>query len=69
MPHTIISPEGHREPIMPSDALFELTHDLLTLFHKYGPEWTRLAFKVNRFPDANWRYECDFDYDASPRPA
>ena len=62
MPHTIASLEGHREPIMPSDELTDLTFRLLALFREYGRGWKRLRFEVIVQPDGNWRYQCEFEY-------
>src|SRR5947209_3691382 len=46
MPHEIASLEGHREPITPSDTLFQLTHQLLMLFQEFNQPWKQVTYEV-----------------------
>lgn len=62
MPHTISSPEGHREAIMANEELFGLTYKLLCLFREYGKAWKTIRFEVWQLPEENWRFRCDFTY-------
>lgn len=63
MGHTIVSPEGNRQPIMPSDELMQSTYELLTLFRQYGREWKRMTFTLELRPEGEWHYVCHFVYD------
>src|SRR5258708_6706010 len=67
MPHEFRSPEGHSEPIMPSDDLFTMTRQLLLLFEEFGQPWTKLRYSVSSIPDGNWRWQCEFTYGDSKR--
>ena len=63
MTHEISSPEGHKEPITPSDELSDLTYSLLKLFEEFGPAWKQLTFKVTMQSDGGWRFQSDFQYE------
>src|SRR3954469_14923524 len=60
MPHEIRSPEGHREPITPSDTLFDLTRQLFQLFQESGQPWKQVLYEASLDPDGNWKWKCAF---------
>jgi hypothetical protein len=64
MTHSIRSPEGHREPIVPSDELFDMTHSLLKFFEEFGQPWTRMTFSVKALPEEGWSFSSELEYDA-----
>lgn len=42
MLHETRSPEGHREPITPSEELFDLTRQLSQFFQEFGQPWKQV---------------------------
>ena len=60
--HEISSPEGHKEPVTPSEELFDLTHRLGLLFRRHGKQWKRATYRANAGRDETWRYTVDFEY-------
>ncbi len=60
--HVISSPEGHREPIMPSDRLFELTYELGQLFRRYSRHWTAAKYTVQWQEGEIWNSKANFTY-------
>jgi hypothetical protein len=65
MPHEIGSPEGHREPITPSDRLLDLTRQLFRLFQEYGQPWDQLVYKVSLDAEGDRNWQCTFRHIAS----
>lgn len=63
MPHDIRSPEGHREPITPSDELFDLTRQLFQLFQEFGQPWKQVLYEASLDSDGNWKWKCAFTYE------
>lgn len=62
MTHEIVSPDAaHREPVVASDKLFEMTRSLLALFEEFSSPWVRMTFFVNASNDGGWRFRCDFE--------
>jgi len=62
MLHEIASPDGHREPIMPSDTLFELTFDLLSAFRDTGKPGKQMTFDLRELLNGDWNVNCRFEY-------
>ena len=60
--HVISSPEGHKAPIMPSEALFDATHRLGLLFERHGRRWRAVTYRVDLEDDGELRYVADFSY-------
>jgi hypothetical protein len=60
--HEIYSPDGHREPVEPSEELFRATRELGLLFQKHGHHWRRVKYTVNQQQDGSWRYSAAFEY-------
>jgi hypothetical protein len=60
--HSISSPEGHREVVMPGDDLFARTHALDTLFRQYGAEWLVAEYVVSANPAGVWSWDVSFTY-------
>src|SRR4051812_31148930 len=63
MPHQISNPEGHREPITPSDQLFALTRQLLQLCQEFGQPWKQVLYEASLDPNGDWKWECSFTYE------
>jgi hypothetical protein len=61
MPHTIVSPEGLRDIVVPTDELLAATYDLLQVFRKHGAEWRRLVLEISD-DDGAWRFVAHYDY-------
>ncbi len=60
--HQIISLEGYRGVVRPSDALYDATYKLWLLFKKYGRGWRKATYRVNVEKDGSIRYTVDFGY-------
>jgi hypothetical protein len=60
--HVITSPEGHLEPIVPSEKLFDATHRLGLLFRKHGRHWRRAFYRVDIREDGTSTYVATFEY-------
>lgn len=60
--HVITSPEGHREPVTPSDALFDLTYRLGALFKKHGRHWKTVTYRIEVPEDGPATYVANFRY-------
>ena len=60
--HVISSPEGYKEPVLPSEELFDATFRLGELFARHGRRWRRALYRVDREASDNWRYVVDFEY-------
>jgi hypothetical protein len=63
IPHEISSPEGHREPITPSDQLFAATRQLFLLFQEFGQSWKQVIYEASLDRDGNWKWKCVFTYE------
>lgn len=60
--HVISSPEGHKEPIVPSEALQAATYELGRLFQRHGKHWKVVRYGVYMLGGGSWKYEVDFEY-------
>lgn len=60
--HVISSPEAHRDPVVPSDELFDLTRRLRELFSRYGRPWTTVTYRVDVREDGTFSYVAQFEY-------
>lgn len=64
--HSISSPDGHRDVVIPTDELFAATRSLVMLFREYGTMWKRATYTV-RLDDAEaWQFTATFEY-SSPK--
>jgi hypothetical protein len=60
--HEISSPEGHGEPVAPSERLMELTRELGERFAREGRRFSRLVAELAEKDDGNWRFRFDYSY-------
>ena len=60
--HVILSPEGHKDLIYPSEKIFAATHQLGLLFRRYGRRWRKAKYEVRLQDDGTWKYIVDFEY-------
>ena len=60
--HMPRSPDGHREMIMPSDTLFDLTFKLFSLFRDAGTPWRQMKFDLRELLNGDWNFNCRFEY-------
>lgn len=58
--HSISNPDGHRDLVEPSDAIYAATWELQELFRKYGGSWTRVTYRVS-IEDDGIEYRVNFD--------
>ncbi len=58
--HSIYSPDGHRDFVEPSDAIYSATWDLQELFRKYGGSWTQVTYRVS-IEDDGIGYKVNFE--------
>ena len=59
--HVIRSPEGHRDYVDPSDALFDATYQLAELFRRYGHLWKKVRYEV-QVDEEGLDYDVEFEY-------
>lgn len=60
--HVISSPDGHRDAVIPSEALFEATYRLSQLFAGRGRAWERVSYVARQLADGSWSYQASFHY-------
>ena len=60
--HVIFSPEGHGEPVVPSETLFDATHRLGALFASFGRHWRKATYRIDVLEDGSAKYEVHFEY-------
>ena len=60
--HLITSPEGHREIVQATDAIFAASFRLSDLFASFDKPWKRVVFTVVQAADGHWRYTADYEY-------
>jgi len=60
--HVISSPEGHKEPIDPSEALHRATYRLGELFRQHGRRWKSARYEVRLQQGGTWKYTVNFVY-------
>lgn len=58
--HSISNPDGHRDLVEPSDAIYAATWELQELFRKYGGSWTRVTYRVS-IEDDGIEYRVNFE--------
>jgi hypothetical protein len=66
--HTISSPDGHPELVLPSEKLLERTRELDLLFRRHGARWTTVEYLVTTEEDS-WSWKVAFTYDKAGRAA
>ena|SRR5829696_263611 len=62
MTHEIASPDGHRDIVMPSDTLFDLTFKLFSLFRDAGTPWKQMTLDLRELLNGDWNFNCRFAY-------
>lgn len=60
--HTILSPDGHRDLIAPSDLLFAEAKKLFDVFAAHGEVWKRTTYLVSLNEEGAWGYKVNFEY-------
>lgn len=60
--HEISSPQGHGEPVMPSERLMDLTRELGERFARQGRRFSRMVAELSEKDDGNWRFRFDYSY-------
>lgn len=60
--HSITSPEGHRDIVQATDAIFAATFQLADLFRRFGKPWKKVAYSVTQTKSGDWDYSADFEY-------
>lgn len=60
----VVSPEGHRDLVSPSEDLFDEIKKLVDLYQRSGKMWTSVTYMVSLRNDGSWTYEADFRYPA-----
>jgi hypothetical protein len=61
--NTITSPDGHREPVRPSDELLEATNQLQLLHERWHRMFHRALFTVALEADGEWRWDVHWEYE------
>lgn len=59
--HAISSPEKHRDVIVASPALWDLTYRLGRLSDGRGPHWRRAVYTLHQESDDAWHFDAVFD--------
>lgn len=59
---SISSPEGLRDPIMPSDEILNALHQLSELFQEHEKVWKQVQYNASINEQGNWRYKVNFEY-------
>ncbi len=59
---TISSPEGHSEPIRPTDEILEFLSDLFNLFNAHEIHCRGMVYYLSQDPAGGWDYHVNFDY-------
>lgn len=59
---SISSPEGHRDPIMPTDEIYTALYQLSDLFREHAKMWRHVHYNASINAQGNWRYNVSFGY-------
>jgi hypothetical protein len=62
MAHVISGPDGHKEIVIASETMFELTYSLLRLFEEFSQPWKVVTFNIKIRPEGGWQYAADYEY-------
>ena len=60
--HEISSPEGHREPIEPTEKTYNSIIKLADIFKKYGRCWKAVRYSISLDDKGKWNYKVEFEY-------
>ncbi|MBC8029831.1 MAG: hypothetical protein H7Z16_06950 [Pyrinomonadaceae bacterium] len=60
--HEIISPEGFKDIVEPTEDLYSATLRLVDVFKRRGHVWRKAGYTVTQLPNGGWKYTVKFDY-------
>lgn len=59
---SISSPEGHKEPISPTEEIYEGLYRLSDLFREHAAMWRTVRYVVSQKDGGDWSYSVRFEY-------
>jgi len=58
----ISSPEGYREPVVPTDEIYSALYKLSDVFRLHGAIWKGVSYSISQRDDDNWGFSVRFEY-------
>lgn len=59
---SISSPQGLRDPVAPTEEIYEYLYQLSDLYRSEVKMWVAVKYNVFKQDDAEWRFSAEFEY-------
>lgn len=59
---SILSPEGYRDLVGPTEEIHAGLYKLSNLYREYGRMWSSVTYRLEQASDGNWKYSVRFTY-------